>query len=135
MLYKRDVATAVGQFLGVSERPQWFSAGSKVTADFQRDIGPVLGVLDYGPTKVRHMRAILESLAVPWSVARHSSEERANPGGNVTREAYKDLLEALYAERAEEAVAEQSSRRAEISNRQPATQRSRSTQCSTPNGC
>lgn len=97
MTRKQDVARAVGSFLGVQERPNWFSGGSKVTAYFQRDIGPVLGVAEYGPDKVQHMRAILESVAVPWSTTRHSSDEADYPGGNVTRAAYVDLLEALHA--------------------------------------
>lgn len=43
------------------------------------------------------MRAILESVAVPWNTARHSSDDADRPGGNVTKEAYEDLLEALHA--------------------------------------
>jgi len=50
------------------------------------------------------MRAILESVGVPWRADRHSSEETENPGGNVTREAYEDLLEALKAADSEPAV-------------------------------
>lgn len=106
MLLKQDVARAVGAFLGVKERPEWFSGGSKVTAYFQRDVGPALGIAEYGPDKVRHMRAILESVAVPWNTARHSSDEADNPGGNVTREAYEDLLSALTAAADEEALLE-----------------------------
>lgn len=48
-----------------------------------------------GLTKVQHMRAILESVSVPWDEVRHSSEDTDNPGSNVTKEAYQDLLSAL----------------------------------------
>lgn len=106
MPLKQDVARAVGVFLGVKERPDWFSGGSKVTANFQRDIGPALGIAEYGPDKVQHMRAILESVAVPWNTARHSSDEADNPGGNVTKEAYEDLLDALHSAADEEALLE-----------------------------
>lgn len=93
---KQDLARAIGEFLEVTERPDWFSRGSKVTAEFQRDIGPALGIPKYGPDKVQHMRAILASVAVPWNAARHSSDETDNPGGNVTKHAYEDLLAALH---------------------------------------
>lgn len=88
--------------MGVREDSSWYSPGSKVTADFQRDIGPILGVQEYGPNKVRHMQTILESVAIPWNSARHSSDEADNPGGNVTKEAYQDLLAALQRQAAEE---------------------------------
>jgi len=113
---KQDVARAVGQFLGVREREYWFSEGSKVTASFQHDIGPVLGVSRDGLRKVQHMRAILESVAVPWSSKRHSSEDADNPGGNVTKEAYEDLLKALHAAAADEALVEGRRPQAQVSH-------------------
>jgi len=95
MMTKQELARAVGASLGVTESPAWFSTESKVTADFQRAIGPLLGVETYGGNKVRHMQEILGSVGIPWVASRHSSEGAAQPGGNVRKEAYGDLLAAL----------------------------------------
>jgi hypothetical protein len=92
---KQDVARAVGQKLGLTERGVWFSRGSKVTFDFQKDVGSVVGVPHGGLTKVAHMRELLRGVGVDWNAARHSSENAPQPGGNVRKEAYEDLLDAL----------------------------------------
>jgi hypothetical protein len=94
-MLKQDLAREIGRFLGIRAQPEWFSGGSKVTSRFQMDIADAVGVPYVGLTKVEHMRWILESVAVAWDARRHSSEESDNPGGNVTKEAYADLLEAL----------------------------------------
>ena len=92
---KQDVALAIADHLGVEPDATWFSERGKVTYSFQKAIADRVGVPFGELTKVNQMRAILESVAVAWDEERHSSEATANPGGNVTKEAYLDLLVAL----------------------------------------
>lgn len=95
MAKKQEVPQEIALLLDVAERPDWYSRGGKVTAKFGDDIGPLLGVPRLGRTKVEHMKTILESVGVTWDSERHSSEDRENPGGNVRKEAYEDLLTEL----------------------------------------
>jgi hypothetical protein len=94
---KSELPFAVAGVLGLStkEPTSWVSRGDTVLGEWHRVVGDVLGV-PYETSKVDHMRLLLESVGIRWSSTRHSSlDTDSEGGGNLRKEAYVDLLDAI----------------------------------------
>lgn len=95
---KTDLPVAITTTLGIptfnGSAGPWLSAEGTVIQQWFEAVAELLGLPYTG--KVGTMQIILNHFGVPWDSGRHSSTDAPQGGGgNVRKEAFEDLLEAI----------------------------------------